>query len=120
MSLLILYRNKGYDGISDTKFKSPYTKHRKSFKKRKNKTDTELSNEICKLMEQSKKLDIPWKTLVIHPSYNTKQYTLSLNEKLAIAPHKQDNILNKRTEIISKYRHSNKYKLANYESKDQY
>ena len=34
--------------------------------------------------------------------------------------HKQDNILNKRTEIISKYRHSNKYKLANYGNKDQY
>ena len=37
-----------------------------------------------------------------------------------MALQKQDNILNKRTEIITKYRHSNKYKLANYDSKNQY
>ena len=43
---------------------------------------------------------------------------LCLNEKLAIALHKQDNILNKRTEIISKCRNSNKYNLANYDTKD--
>ena len=87
--------------------------HRKSFKNRKHETDTELSNDIWKFKEQ-------WEVLVIHQSYNTKRYILCLNEKLAMALQKQDNILNKRTEIITKYRHSNKYKLANYDSKDQY
>ena len=39
---------------------------------------------------------------------------LCLNEKLAIALHKQDNILNKHTETVSKCRHSNKNNLANF------
>ena len=43
---------------------------------------------------------------------------LRLNEKLAIALPKQGNSLNKRIEIISKDRHSNKYNLANYDTKD--
>ena len=49
------YRNKIYYGISETKFKSRYADYRKSFKNRKHKTDTELSNEIWKLKEQQQK-----------------------------------------------------------------
>ena len=84
------------------------------------KTDTELSNEIWKLKEQNKIADISWEILGIHQSYNTstKRCMLCLNEKLAIALHKEDNILNKRTEIISKCRHSIKYNLENYGTKD--
>ena len=41
-----------------------------------------------------------------------------LNGKLAIALHKVDNMLNKRSEVISKCRHINKCMLANYDSKD--
>ena len=114
------YRNKIYYGISETKFKSRYANHRKSFKNRNYKTDTELSNEIWKLKEQNKNADISWEILGIHQSYNasTKRCMLCLNEKLAIALHKEGNILNKRTEIISKCRHSIKYNLANYDTKD--
>ena len=39
------YRNKIYYGISETKFKSRYENHQKSFKNRRDKTD-KLSNEI--------------------------------------------------------------------------
>ena len=68
------------------------------------KTDTELSNEIWKLKEQNKNADISLEILGIHQSYktSTKRCMLCLNEKLAVALHKEDNILNKRTEIISK------------------
>ena len=41
-----------------------------------------------------------------------------LNENLAIALHKDDNMLNKRSEVISKCRHRNKCMLANYDSKN--
>ena len=41
-----------------------------------------------------------------------------LNERLVIALHKDDNMLNKRSEVISKCRHRNKYMLASYDSKD--
>ena len=114
------YRNKIYCGISETKFKSKQETHRKSFKNRKYKTDTELSNEIWQLKKQKKNADISWEILGIHKSYNaqTKRYMLCLNEKLAIALHKEDNVLNKRSKIISKCRHSIKYNLTNYDTKD--
>ena len=55
-----------------------------------------------------------------HKSNNqsSKRCLLCLNEKLAIALHKDDNMLNKRAEIIRKCRHKNKYMLACYDSKD--
>ena len=89
-------------------------------KNRKYKTDTELSNEIWKLKEPNKNADISWEILEIHKTYNasTKPCMLCLNEKLAIALHKEGNILNKRTEIIGKCRHGIKYNLANYGNKD--
>ena len=37
-----------------------------------------------------------------------------LNEKYKIATYKEDNLLNKRTEIINTCRRKSKYKLANY------
>ena len=43
-----------------------------------------------------------------------------LNEKLAVALHIEDNILNKLTEIIDKCRHINKHNFAIYDTKDQY
>ena len=61
-----------------------------------------------------------WEILGIHQSYktSTKPCMLRLNEKLAIALHKEDNILNKRIEIISKCGHSIKYNLASYDTED--
>ena len=114
------YRNKLYNGVSETKFKSRYANHLKSFKNRKYKTDTELSNESWKLKEQNKNFDISCEIPGIRQSYNTatKRCMLCLNEILAIALHKQDKILNKRTGIINKSRHSNKFNLANYDTKD--
>ena len=123
-------RNKIYCGISEIKFNSRYANLRKSFKNRNYKTDTELSNEIWKLKEQNKNADISWEILEIHQSYNTstKPCMLCLNKKLAIALHAREalllifglegNMLNKRTEIISKCRDSVKYNLANYDTKD--
>ena len=115
--------------------RSRYAKHRKSFKNRKYKTDTELSNEIWKLKEQNKNVGkILWQILGIHQSYNitTKRCMPYLNEKLATAIRKQDNVLNKRNykqtiferyyfnkiKVISKYRHSNKLNLTNYDTRD--
>ena len=98
------YRNKIYYYISETSFKSRYVNHGKSFKSRKYKTDTELSNKIWKLKEQNKNVDISWKILGTHQSYSTsiKQCMLCLNKKIAIALNKEDNILKKHTEIINK------------------
>ena len=102
------YRNKIHYGISEFKFKWRYANHRKSFKNRNYKTGTELPNEVWKLKKQKKNADISWEILGIHQLYDTstKRCMLCLNEKLAIALHKEGNMLNKCTEIISKCRHS--------------
>ena len=61
-----------------------------------------------------------WKILGQYEAYNvnTKRCLLCLNEKLQIAIYRGSNMLNERTEIISKYRHGNKYALASYDSMD--
>ena len=47
----------------------------------------------------------------------TKRCIFCVNEKLSIVSHKQNNILNKKTEIVRKCRHINKYKLLNHDTK---
>ena len=96
------YRNKIYYGISETKFKSRYANHQKSFKNRNYKIDTELSNEIWKLKEQSKNAGISSEVLGTCQPYNTstKQCMLCLNEKLAMALCKEGNMLTLLTHIL--------------------
>ena len=108
-------------GVSETAFKLRYANHKKTFNNIKYQTDTELSNEYWKIMSAGKSLDISWEILGTHKSYNqsSKRCFLCLNEKLAIALHGDGlNMLNKRSEVISKCRHRNKYILDNYDSKD--
>ena len=95
-------KNKIYYGLSETKFKSRNTNHKKPFKNGKYKTDFELSYKIWKLKEQKKNVHISWEILGIHQLYSTapKRCMLCLNQKLAMALHKQDKISNKCTEII--------------------
>ena len=61
--------------------------------------------------------NIAWEILRKHQTYNpnTKKCSLCLNEKLKIVRYKGRNLLNKRSEIINKYRHRNKYALALYD-----
>ena len=61
-----------------------------------------------------------WKILrQYHPyNINTKRYRPCLNETLQIGIYRGNNMLNKRTEIISKCRHRNKDALASYDSID--
>ena len=104
----------------ETAFKRRYANHKKTFNNIKYQTDTELSNEYWNIISASKNSSKSWEILGTHKSYNqsSKRWLLCLNEKLAIALHKDDNILNKRSAIISKCRHRNKYMLASYDNKD--
>ena len=49
---------------------------------------------------------------------NSKGLYLCLNEKLEIVAYRGSNLLNKKTELISKCRHLNKYTLSKYDTKD--
>ena len=113
-------KTKIYYGISETVFKLRYANHKKTLNKIKYQTDTELSNKYWNIITANKTPNKAWEILGTHKSYNqiSKQYLPCLNEKLAIALHKDDNMLNRRSEVISKCRHRSKYTLANYDSKD--
>ena len=51
-------------------------------------------------------------------SPKTKRCLLCLDEKLEIAAYKEQNLLNKRNEIVSKCRHQLKYAPARFDTKD--
>ena len=114
------FQTKIYYGISETKFKTRYSNHKKSFNHEKHKNDTQLSNELWKIKASKEEPVLVWKILGQYEAYNvnTKRCLLCLNEKLQIAIYRGNNMLNKRTEIISKCRHRNKYALASYDSMD--
>ena len=86
----------------------------------KHKSDTELSNEFWKIKENKRSTNITWEMLGRHQAYHTssKRCSLCLNENLKIALHRDNNMLNRQTEILSKCRHKNKYALISHDSKD--
>ena len=114
-----IQKQKIYYGVCEAAFKLRYANHKKTFSNIKYQTDTELSNEYWNIISAKKNLEHILGNFgnpqIIQSS---KRCLLCLNEKLAIALHKDDNMLNKRSEIISKCRHRNKYMLASYDSKD--
>ena len=49
----------------------------------------------------------------------TKRYNLCFSEKLCILKANKSNVLNKRSELISKCRHRNKFYIKNYKGKSR-
>ena len=113
-------KTKIYYGMSGTKFKTRFLNHKKSFNHEKHKDDTQLSNELWNIKASKEEPVLVWKILGQYQPYNvnTKQCLLCLNERLSIAIYRGNNMLKKRTELISKCRHRNKYALASYHSID--
>ena len=108
------YQEKVYIGLCQTSFKLRYANHLKSFNTPQYKHDTELSKEIWKIKEKHHNFNIKWEVLKqCYRSYNpkTKNCSLCLNEKTALATYCGNNLLNTRSEIIGKCRHKNKYLL---------
>ena len=63
---------------------------------------------------------ITWKIVRKCSPYNpnSKRCYLFLNEKMEITNYRGNNLQNKKTELISKCRHQNKYKVSKYDTKD--
>ena len=114
------WKTKVYCGRFKTPFKIRYKNIKKSFNHRMRKSDNDLSNEFPKIKDDSQSTNITWEILATHQAYNTfsKICSLCLKEKLKITLHRNNNMLNKWTEIWNKYRHRNKYILISYHSKD--
>ena len=112
---------KVYIGLTEKEFKQRFNGHNQSFNNSKYKNSTTLSTHIWSLKKQNIKPVLKWSIVKHAKAYSNtmKSCILCLQEKLEIICYKnKPELLNKRTEIISKCRHMNKHILANYKSND--
>ena len=120
MSNQLNYKQKVYIRTAETDFKHRFNNHTKSFKLENYENDTELSKEYWTIKRNHFAPKVTWRIIRKCTAFNTtkRQCYLYLNEKLEIASYKGDNLLNKRSELISKCRHPKKFTLLRHDSKD--
>ena len=113
--------NKVYLGTAEGDFKKRFYNHRKSFNNEGSANDTTLSKYIWELKETSNSSPtLVWSIAKKVPPYSniSKRCLLCLHEKLEIINYpRPEELLNKRSELISKCRHANKFLLPNYKTK---
>ena len=104
-----------YIGLTEGSFKKRYYQHTQTFRHEKYQYSTELSKYIWQLKRQGTDYSIKWSIIIkARPYSNTaKRCDLCISEKLHILEAKSA-ILNKRSELISKCRHENKFYLCNF------
>ena len=94
--------------------------HKLSFRNRNYSNSTELSKQIWTLKDNNTNFAINWSILATAPAYSNKSKRhLCLTEKLYLVRAKKPFLLNKKTDLISKCRHENKFYLANFTSYQQ-
>ena len=105
-----------YTGLTAMPFKQRYNNHQQSFKNEKYRHSTALSTYCWSLKESQKEYTIKWSVYRRATPYTnvTKRCNLCLAEKLAIIKSDKSRSLNKRTELISKCRHENKFYLKHF------
>ena len=104
-----------YIGLAATSFKERYNNHISSFKNYSQKEKTTLSKHVWELKERGANFSIKWFIIKRCNSYhpNIRQCNLCLMEKTLILTAENLNLLNARSEIMSKCRHRRKYLLSN-------
>ena len=107
---------KSYTRLTEGTFKQRYTQHKLSFQNRNYSNSRELSKHIWTLKDNNTNFAINWSILATAPAYSnkSKRCHLCLTEKLYLVRAKKPSLLNKRTELISKCRHENKFYSANF------
>lgn len=105
---------KSYIGLAKTSFKERYNNHTMSLNHRQHSNRTSLSKYIWSLRDEKKQYTLAWSILGRAPSYTpvAKQCGLCVSEKTAILV--GDNLLNQRSELLSKCRHRHNYLLNNF------
>ena len=108
-------------GLTEGTFKQRSTQHKLSFWNRNYSNSMELSKHIWTLKDNNTNFTINWSILATAPAYSnkSKRCHLCLTEKLYLIRGKKPSLLNKRSELISKCRHENKFYLANFTSRQQ-
>ena len=104
-----------YYGQCEGEFKARYNNHTKSFRNRKYENETELSKHVWMLKDSNKNYKVIWCIVARASPYKSGsgRCALCLTEKSVIVRANPKGLLNKRTELISKCRHRNKYLLCN-------
>ena len=102
-------------GTSDGEFKTRFNNHTKSFRHKRNSTDPKLSKYIWKLSNHKIQYEIKWNIAAYASPYKSgsRRSDLCLNKKLKIMREDPELLRNKRSELVPKYRHKNKFILAN-------
>ena len=109
--------SKFYLGIFETKIKTRFNNHKKSFRYRQNKKDTELSKYISELKEKHAEYQIRWSIAQKSSGYNpvTKSCNLCILVKLLLCNFSdKTRLINNWLDLVSKCRHENKYMSKNY------
>ena len=105
-----------YIGLTENPFKLRYANHLQSIRNDQYENSTELSKHIWQLKRKNENYKIKWSIRHRAQAYTnkTKRCQLCLTEKLSIMSSDKSNLLNRRSELISKCRHRNKYLLSNF------
>ena len=114
--------DKVYLGTAEGDFKKRYYNHISSFKNETQMNKTTLAKYVWEQKHRHNiTLTLKWYIVESVPSYSniTKSCVLCLQEKFEIltCPN-QDELLSKRSELVSKFHHINKYLLSNYKAND--
>ena len=108
--------DKVYLGTTEGDFKKRFYNHRKSFNNEGSSTDTTVSKYIRELKETSNSSPtLAWSIAEKVPPYSniSKKCLLCLHQKLEIINYpRPEELLNKRSELISRCRHANNFYCA--------
>ena len=107
---------KQYIGLASTTFKERLGNHTQSLKHESMSNSTELSKFIWSLKTKGEAYNLKWSIIQRAAPYNpaTKRCNLCLAEKYHIMTAPKDYTLNKRSELVSKCRHKDKFKLIEF------
>ena len=102
-----------YYGIASGPFKPRYRNHTKSFNNRQYEHDTKLSEFVWKLKDRDINYTVKWEIVSNASPYRagSNRCNLCVSEKVVIARCNHKGLLNKRTELLNKCRHKNKFML---------
>ena len=105
--------DKKYIGLCETTFKKRFGTHKLSLRNRNYENSTTLSKEYWKLKDNNGNPSVTWRIVRHKRAYTpeTNNCRLCLHGKYEIANYPGRNLINKRTEIISKCRHRRKFLL---------
>ena len=114
------FPRRAYLGVAKGGWKQRFYNHKNLIKNKSYRNDTTLSSYLPNLRDNVFPT-LTWSVVKSVPGYSniSKQCLLSLTEKMLIAIYENpEQLSNKRSELIAKCRHDNKFLLTNYKSND--